>query len=150
ISGSKLPTYILPAFPCLALALGDFIARTKWHRSSWNRGAVVAMGAMLIVGNYFAVPWYAAQRSPMADREVIEKYCGDSDATVICFRRNCDSVAFYLGRDDLRNVRTKASQTLVEDLLQRPRTVVLFTHRHSLATFKEVLPPQLKIAEEAT
>jgi 4-amino-4-deoxy-L-arabinose transferase-like glycosyltransferase len=150
VSGCKLPTYILPAFPCLALALGDFVARSKWHQSLWNRGAVTAMASVLLVGHYYAIPWYATQRSPMADREVVEKYCGDREATVICFPRNCDSVAFYLGRDDLRNVRTKASQTLVEDLLQRPRTVVLFTHRHSLATFKEVLPPQLKITESAT
>jgi hypothetical protein len=38
----------------------------------------------------------------------------------------------------------------VEELLNRPRTVVLFTHRHSLATFKEVLPPRLRIVEAAT
>jgi hypothetical protein len=103
-----------------------------------------------VFAHYWAVPWYAEQRSPMVNQEMVRKYCGDREATVICFPRNCDSVAFYLGRDDLRNVRTKAAQTLVEDLLNRPRTVVLFTHRHSLETFKEVLPRQLRIVEVAT
>ena len=27
---------------------------------------------------------------------------------------------------------------------------MLFTHRHSLATLKEVLPPQLKVTQETT
>ena len=31
LSGCKLPTYVLPAFPCLCLAVGDFVARTRWH-----------------------------------------------------------------------------------------------------------------------
>ncbi len=150
LSGCKLPTYILPAFPCLTLALGDFIARTKWNRSMWSRAGVTAMAGFLIFANYHAIPWYAQQRSPMVDRELIAHYCGNRDATVICFPRNVDSVAFYTGRDDLRNIRSKQSQTLVEDMLTRPRTVVLFTHRHSLETLKEVLPPRLRIAETAT
>jgi 4-amino-4-deoxy-L-arabinose transferase-like glycosyltransferase len=150
ISGSKLPTYILPAFPLLALALGDFIARTKWNRSAWSKGGVAAMAGALIFAHYFALPWYAEQRSPMSNPDLVAHYCADPETTVICFPRNCDSVAFYLGRDDLRNVRTKQSQTLVEELLNRPRTVVLFTHRHSLATFKEVLPPRLRIVETST
>ena len=150
LSGSKLPTYILPAFPCLALVLGDFVARSRWRRSNWTRAGVIGMTGLLLFANYHAVPWYAKQRSPMADRELIARYCADPETTVICFPRNVDSVAFYLGRDDLRNIRTKQSQKLVEDLLSRPRTVVLFTHRHSLNTLKEVLPPVLRVTETVT
>ena len=64
-----------------------------------------------------------------------------------CFPRNVDSVAFYTDRDDLKSCRTRVSQELVEELIQRDRSVVLFTHRHSLDTFKQVLPPQLKVTE---
>ena len=39
------------------------------------------------------------------------------------------------------------SQELVEELIRRDRSVVLFTHRHSLDTFRQVLPPQLKVTE---
>ena len=149
LSGSKLPTYILPAFPCLALALGDFIARSRWNQSIWTKGGIAAMVILLGFGTYLVVPWYAGQRSPMTKPDLIAHYCGN-DAPVICFPRNCDSISFYLGRDDFRNVRTKASQELVEAMMVRPRTIVLFTHRHSLETLKVVLPPQLRIVETAT
>lgn len=150
ISGCKLPTYILPAFPCLTLALGDFIARTRWSTSAWTKVGTVTMAGVLLFANYWAIPWYAEQRSPMHKPEVVEHFCGDPETPVVCFPRNCDSVAFYMGRDDLRNVRTKQSQDLVESMMTRPKTVVLFTHRHSLETLKVVLPPQLKITESAT
>src|SRR5262249_61980884 len=42
LSGSKLPTYILPAFPPLALALGYFVAHGSWQRSRWLAGVAGA------------------------------------------------------------------------------------------------------------
>jgi 4-amino-4-deoxy-L-arabinose transferase-like glycosyltransferase len=147
LSGCKLPTYVLPAFPFLTLALGDFIARTKWHRSVWSKTGVAVTAGIIAFAHYVAMPWYAQQRSPMANRELVAKYCADPESPVICFPRNVDSVAFYLGRDDLRNVRTKESISLIQDLMSRPRTVVLFTHNHSLSTLKEVLPKQLRVVE---
>lgn len=150
VSGSKLPTYILPSFPFLTLALGDFVTRSRWSKSLWSKVGVAVMAILVAFANYVFVPWYAEQRSPVANRDLVAHYCANPGETVVCFPRNCDSVAFYLGREDLRNIRTKASQTLVEDLLNRPRTVVLFTHRHSLATFKEVLPKCLRIVETST
>ena len=66
---------------------------------------------------------------------------------MFCFPRNVDSVAFYTGRSDLKSCRTKVSQELVEALIRQDRSVVLFTHRHSLETFKQVLPPQLRVTE---
>lgn len=147
LSGCKLPTYVLPAFPFLMLALGDFIARSKWHRSHWTKTGIVAAAGLLVFAHYIALPWYAQQRSPMANRELVAKYCGDPETPVVCFPRNVDSVAFYLGRDDLRNVRTKESISLIQDLMSRPRTVVLFTHHHSLNTLREVLPKQLRMVE---
>jgi 4-amino-4-deoxy-L-arabinose transferase-like glycosyltransferase len=137
VSGCKLPTYVLPAFPCLCLVLGDFVARTRWHERWVTRTSVGVMTAALGIGFYVAVPWYAQRRSPM----------GDPDETMYCFPRNVDSVAFYTDRDDLKSCRTRVSQELVEALIQRDRSVVLFTHRHSLDTFKQVLPPQLKVTE---
>jgi 4-amino-4-deoxy-L-arabinose transferase-like glycosyltransferase len=147
LSGSKLPTYVLPAFPPLFLALGYFVAHSRWNESAWTKGGVAVMAGVLAFGFYMAVPRYAEARSPMVRPDVVQRYCADPAVTVICYPRNCDSVAFYLGRDDLRNVRSKLAQTLVEDILTRPRTVVLFTHRHSLEALRSVLPPRLRIAE---
>jgi 4-amino-4-deoxy-L-arabinose transferase-like glycosyltransferase len=146
-SGCKLPTYILPAFPCLLLAFGDYIARTKWNTARLPKVGVAAMTALLVFTNYFALPWYAERRSPMGIPEVAERLHEARDEVMFAFPRNVDSVAFYTDRSDLKNVRTKASQELVEAIIKEKRAVVLFTHRHSLETFKQVLPPFLKVTE---
>jgi len=147
LSGCKLPGYVLPAFPCLCLALGDFVARTRWSELRITRVAIGAMSAVLALGFYVAVPWYAERRSPMGPPDIAARLQAARGEAIYCFPRNVDSVAFYTDRDDLKSCRTKVSQELVEALIQRDRTVVLFTHRHSLDTFRQVLPPQLKITE---
>ncbi|HKA06428.1 MAG TPA: glycosyltransferase family 39 protein [Gemmataceae bacterium] len=147
LSGCKLPGYVLPAFPCLCLALGDFIARTKWCDLWATRATVGTIAALLVLGFYFVVPWYAERRSPMGSTEIAARLQAARGETMYCFPRNVDSVSFYTNRDDLKSCRTRISQELVEELIQRDRAVVLFTHRHSLDTFKQVLPPQLKVTE---
>ena len=56
---------------------------------------------------------------------------------VVCFPRSCDSLAFYLGRDDFLTYRSKDVPALIEFLKQRPGTVLVFTHRHSMEAFAE-------------
>jgi hypothetical protein len=101
---------------------------------------------LLMFVHHIAIPWYAHERSPMAEPARVATYC-PPEQVVICFPRSCDSVSFYLNRSDLRTTRSKNSQELVDMLYERPRTVVLFTHRHSLDALKYVLPRDLKIAE---
>jgi 4-amino-4-deoxy-L-arabinose transferase-like glycosyltransferase len=57
-SGSKLPAYILPVFPVLALVLGDWLARAPAQRL-WKPVAVVF--ALLVV--VIAVAWGAPERA---------------------------------------------------------------------------------------
>jgi 4-amino-4-deoxy-L-arabinose transferase-like glycosyltransferase len=147
VSGSKLPTYILPAFPPLCLALGEFVARSRWHRAAATRGLVATFAVLIAATHYLALPWYARERSPMGRPEMVGQFVDDPDTVVVTYPRNCDSVAFYTGRSDLRRVRTKDVNQMIVDSHFRPRTVVLFTHNHSLAAFREALPPSLRIAE---
>jgi 4-amino-4-deoxy-L-arabinose transferase-like glycosyltransferase len=149
-SGSKLPTYILPAFPMVLLFVGAFIAATKWDQSRWLRAGMVQCSVFLLVVTYVGLPWYANYRSPYEQPEVIEKYLADKSVPVICFPRHIDSLSFYLERDDLRNIRSKFSQTLIERMMEQPKTVVLFTHKHSFDSMKFVLPPQLHVVERIT
>lgn len=147
MSGSKLPTYILPAIPLLMLAIGGYIAGL----SRWGiRAAAVIVGIGLVATgmvHYRWIPWYAKVRSPMGDADRVARYCGDPNQPILCFPRSCDSVAFYLKRDDLRAARSKDSHELIGMLEENPRTVVLFTHRHSLEALRFVLPPHLKFTE---
>lgn len=148
LSGSKLPTYVLPAFPPLALALGYYLVGTRWEQSMALKGTVGLAAALLAVAHFGVIPWYARFHSPMSNATQVANYCGDPGMPVICYPRPCDSVGFYLKRDDLRNYRSKETPAMVQELLLQPRTVILFTHRHSLEGLREVLPPQLRLTGE--
>jgi 4-amino-4-deoxy-L-arabinose transferase-like glycosyltransferase len=148
LSQCKLPTYIMPAFPPLALALGYFLTNSRWQFSRLPRIAAGGTFMVLAATHYVACPWYAAYRSPVGRPDEVCRLCGDKATTVVCYPRNCDSVAFYLGRDDLRSYRSKSIEDLRYLVRVRPRTVILCTHRHSLHGLRQLLPPDVRIVEE--
>jgi hypothetical protein len=136
LSGSKLPTYIVPALPMLLLVLGCYVAAGARPRRMLA-GVLLAGGAAALAWlHYDGLPWYARVRSPMRDTEQVERYCSDPRELIVCFPRSCDSLAFYLRRDDLYIVRSKESVELLQLLQQRQRTVLLFTHRSSLDSLR--------------
>jgi 4-amino-4-deoxy-L-arabinose transferase-like glycosyltransferase len=139
LSGCKLPTYILPAFPFLALSLGVYFVQSRWIRSRGTWGTIGLSLTIMAAGHYLLIPWYAHFRSPMRHANQVETLCSDSQTPVVCYPRNCDSVAFYLGRDDLHAYRSKETHLLVGFLQHRPGTVILFAHRHSLKGFQQAL-----------
>jgi 4-amino-4-deoxy-L-arabinose transferase-like glycosyltransferase len=145
LSGCKLPTYILPAFPPLALALGVYLAQSGLQHSPWPARLAALSFGLLVVGHYVLVPWYARHHSPMNRAEEVAAYCGEPTTPVVCYPRSVDSVAFYLGRDDFRTYRSKETPVLVRYLQQNARTVILFSHRHSSQQLSEVLPPELQV-----
>src|SRR5262249_59481778 len=79
--------------------------------------------------------------------EGVGRYWGNSEQAVICFPRNCESVGFYCERNDLREFRRHDIEDLRATLRQKARTVVLCTHRHSLAALREALPPELQLVD---
>lgn len=148
LSGSKLPTYILPAFPPLALALGYYLVGSRWHRPAWLAPPLIGAVALLAVVHYGLIPWYARFHSPLSEPEQVAQYCADPSVPVVCYPRNCDSVAFFLRRDDLQSYRSKQTPTLIDNLQKQPRTVIIFTHRHSLDGLRQVLPKTLRLTRE--
>jgi 4-amino-4-deoxy-L-arabinose transferase-like glycosyltransferase len=147
LAGSKLPTYILPAFPVLCLALGGFVARSGWDRSRRFLVLVAGCWLLLATSHYIVIPLYARQRSPMNQPQMVQAWCADPKVPVVCFPRNVDSVAFYLGRSDFRTYRSKQIDELIHALKQRPRSVILFAHRNSPQTLAHHLPRHLRIVE---
>jgi hypothetical protein len=147
LSACKLPTYILPAFPPLALALGWFLAGSRWDRSRTSYTVAGSTFAILVFTHLVALPWYATYRSPVVKSADLVRLCSDRNVTVVCYPRNCDSVAFLLGRDDLRAYRSKDIDDLRKLVREHPRTVILCTHRHALRGLKQLLPPDTPILE---
>ncbi len=148
LSGCKLPTYILPAFPPLALALGYYLAVSRWGLTCWPRTVAGLAFVLLGLGHHVALRWYTEHRAPLGRLTDLKEYCRDQRTPIVCYSSNCDSVAFYVGRDDLQSFRSKQTHLLVYFLQQRPRTVILFTHRHSLQGLKQALPPELHLVDE--
>ena len=104
--------------------------------------------ALLAGFHHVAEPWYASYRSPMHRPEEVRRLCADPSVPVACYPRNCDSVAFYLGRDDLHSYRSKDIDELRTLVRTQPRTVILCTHRHSRQQLHQLLPPEVRIVEE--
>jgi hypothetical protein len=147
MSGCKLPTYILPAFPPLCLGLGCYIATSRWG-DRWLTWLSAGGGFLLLMtGHYVLVPWYARYHSPMNRPEEVAAICGDRSIPVVCYPRSVDSAAFYLNRDDFRSYRSKETPALVAFLSTHRRVAVLFSHRHSLAQLTQILPPELGIVQ---
>lgn len=160
-SGSKLPTYVLPAYPFLCLALGEFVAGELADRRAPGRPrpralrtglilAVAGMAAGLMLLHHLLLPWYARERSPLAPADKVLPYVSDRQTPVVCFPRPINSLAFHLGRSDMRSVHTRHVNQLYVDCHHRPRTVILFTHRDSFAGFRNALPPSLQITEHVS
>lgn len=145
LGGCKLPTYILPAFPPLVLALAAVLVRHNWQQRLWARSTIVALYGVMMVCHYLIVPQYAEYRSPMNNPEEVQAWCGDRRVPVVCYPRHVDSVAFYLGRADFRTFRSKATPALIEHLRRQPRTVILFAHRTALERLRTLLPPELRV-----
>jgi 4-amino-4-deoxy-L-arabinose transferase-like glycosyltransferase len=150
LSACKLATYVLPALPPLALAFGHFLAADRWRSHRAPRVAAITTFAVLALVHYLALPWYAWFRSPLNQPEQVYRLCSDPAQVVVCYPRNCDSVAFYLGRDDLRNYRSKDIEDLRALVRRYPRTVILCTHRSSLRGLRQLLPPEVAVVESVS
>jgi hypothetical protein len=148
LSACKLPTYILPALPFLALVIGAFLVHTAWWRSRMVRSLAGSALGVLLFAHWVALPWYARYRSPMSRPAAVIAWCADRSQSVVCYPRNCDSIAFYVGRSDMKPYRSKDIEELRTLVRIQPRTVILCTHRHSLQGLKQLLPPEVRIVEE--
>src|SRR5262249_22579388 len=121
---------------------------SRWRRSRWPVAVAGVTFALLAAGHLAALPWYAEHRCPSGRPAAVIAAHAGPDTPVVCYPRNCDSVAFYLGRDDLRSFRSKQTHLLLQYLQERPRVVILCTHRHSLHGLREALPRGLRIVKE--
>jgi dolichol-phosphate mannosyltransferase len=145
-SGCKRPSYILPAMPALSLALGSYVdAATRAGRARfacWT-GTVTAMFLVLLAAAEWLLPAYAATYS-LRDQLLPHVAEVDRDAPVMCYPHGWDAVPFYLQRGDVRVFRPAQLQTLIAELAQQPRSLVIVKSDESLARFRQALPASLE------
>ncbi|MGF1581971.1 MAG: ArnT family glycosyltransferase [Gemmataceae bacterium] len=147
MSGCKLPTYILPAFPPMALAFGSYLVSRGWSQSVWTYTGMVLVYVFLVCAHYIWIPNQAYQRSPLNTHSRILELCQDPEVSLVGYPRTVDSMAFYMKRDDIPHFRSKYTPKLLRYLNQRKKVVVFFGHRHSMKQLENLLPPKLKMVE---
>lgn len=145
LSGSKLPTYILPAFPPLCLALGAYVAASGWSESRPFRASLIVWGVLLVLGHTLVLPYVAWVRSPMNHPAEARPFLDDRQVPIYCYPRPVDSVAFYLGRDDFRVYRSKELAEMLQSMDKHPRSVILFAHRNSKLILTHNIPPHFRV-----
>lgn len=104
ISGSKLPSYILPSFPGFAIVIGEALSRGALLPRTWKPKWVAAGGSALMVGVVlFAFAVYApANASKLSTRElclrVATKMKPGELATLLRLPKDYDPVFYLQGR----------------------------------------------------
>jgi 4-amino-4-deoxy-L-arabinose transferase-like glycosyltransferase len=145
LSGSKLPTYLLPAFPAFCLFVGSYATATGWSERRLFRAGLLIWGSALIVGHTLVLPKVAWQRSPMNHPAEARPFLDDRSIPVYCYPRPVDSVAFYLERDDFRVYRSKELAEMLQSMDKHSRSIVLFAHRNSKLILTHNVPPHFRV-----
>jgi 4-amino-4-deoxy-L-arabinose transferase-like glycosyltransferase len=145
-SGCKRPSYILPAMPPLALALGCYLnaAFTAGQIRLTHWVCAATMMFLLLTGAaWWLLPGYAAHYSL---RDQIVPQAGEQDAAipVLCYPRGWDAVSFYLQRSDVRVFRPDELDAMVEALGRRPVSLVVVKADTALERFLASLPERLE------
>jgi 4-amino-4-deoxy-L-arabinose transferase-like glycosyltransferase len=140
LAGCKRSSYILPAMPPLALALGSYLerslsrisiryqyrARRGWQVSCVLCGAVIF--AVLLAAVYLLLPAYARAHSLRGQvrRHALEY--ADSKIPVICYPRRWDSVSYYLQRNDVQSYGADQLPDLLAELTSLPEALLFVKH----------------------
>ena len=120
ISSAKLPHYILPMFPPLALLIADYAQRRAKQYSHWFNSAATACIVMSVIANGVFIFWYKA--SGQKEVHAIARYV----------RREGGQVAMYqMGRrnKDLGTGKLKLQETSLPSLLMYLNSTVIDTDK---------------------
>jgi 4-amino-4-deoxy-L-arabinose transferase-like glycosyltransferase len=144
-SGCKRPSYILPAMPPLALALGCFLdaafSAGRIRVGHWACAAAATF--LLLLGTaQFLLPAYARKYSL---REQIAPHAGESAGVpVLCYPHRWDAVSYYLQRSDVRVFRRAQLEDMVAALRWQPQSLVVVKSDAAFGSFLAALPESLE------
>jgi len=144
-SGCKRPSYILPAMPPLALAVGCYVAAAcAGNRLRLAIWACAAGGSFLVL--FGAAQWLQpAYAQKYSLRTQVAPYADASaHAPVLCFPHRWDGVSFYLGRDDVRVFGPAQLPEMTATLEEHSSSLVIVKSDASLSRFLKALPQSLE------
>jgi 4-amino-4-deoxy-L-arabinose transferase-like glycosyltransferase len=145
-SGCKRPSYILPAMPFLALALGCYVDAAcswGWLRQSRWAGVAAATFALLLAAAVCLLPGYAAKYSMRAQVAPHFEACA-SAAPVMCYPHGWDGVSFYLQHNNVRVFRPRQLNDMISALGRESQSLVVVKSDDSLKRFLTALPQSLE------
>lgn len=136
--------------PLVAVALAALIwqvyrdcssqaGRTLGLTGSWAGCGATTFAVLFLTIELF-LPAYYRRFSLRAEILALKEAAADPRIPVICHPHQCDSVSFYLGRDDIRSYSREQRDDLIADLQHWPETVVFVKTGRVLDTFREALP----------
>jgi dolichol-phosphate mannosyltransferase len=153
LGGCKRPSYILPAIPPLALALGCYADNLGFHarRVLFSQRLPVSWilsGAATFVILFLAIhqlwPGYARKFSLRAQVRPHRELSDDQKIPVVCYPHFWDSVSFYLRRNDVRVYSADRRDSLLAELRSRPQTLVFVKSEKFLRELRRALPASLE------
>lgn len=151
-SGCKRPSYMLPAMPPLALALGCYVdaaCRLGQMRFAHWLGSATAMFLLLFAAAECVLPVYAGWYSL---RDQLLPHVAQADAkgaAVMCYPHGWDAVPFYLQRGDVRVFRPNQLADMMSALERQPCSLVIVKTDDSLKQFIEALPESLEFVRSS-
>jgi 4-amino-4-deoxy-L-arabinose transferase-like glycosyltransferase len=137
----KRPSYILPAMPPLALALGYYVDAVC-SRARWACVAAVWF-LVLFAATEWLLPAYADNYSLRTQIAPHAEACTEA-VPVMCYPHRWDGVSFYLQRNDVRVFRPKQLGEMVSALRGPRQSLVVVRSDASLTNFLEALPRTLE------
>jgi 4-amino-4-deoxy-L-arabinose transferase-like glycosyltransferase len=151
-AGCKRPSYVLPALPQLALVLGWHVDGVLSRRQTISRRLAEAACGLLLFALVLTWEWVwlPAHHRAYSLREQVEcgrAACPGPDIPVACYPHCWDSVAFYLGRQDVRVYESAQVADLVAAVQAQPQMLLFVKREGFLATLKRSLPLGLELVE---
>ena len=99
---------------------------------------------LLFAAIQLALPAYARRFSLRGQVRPQVERCAQGQLPVICYPRCWDSVAFYLGRDDVCTYSAEHRRELIAALAEQSRTLLFVKADHSLEEILRDLPGSLQ------
>jgi 4-amino-4-deoxy-L-arabinose transferase-like glycosyltransferase len=156
-SRGKLPTYVLPALPPIALLLSGYLdrllfravrteARFPWQAPRpWLGVAVLAGVGIVVCMAQTLIPTFARWRSVRDQMPAVVRMLEGAPAVAASYPQQWNTVAFYLGRESVPTVHMQSGRHVTDFLHEQPRVLLVVPHDADLDVCRRLLPPGRRI-----